>query len=249
MCMNTKLKLNIFTFAHFLYLFCYIFEYTFTYGFKFNVDIGLLKQLGLLIMFALFLYDFINKNTSLKTFIYTLLAITLGFIVTCTSKNFDILLLILVILSIKDINIDKFLFRDFIIRGALVAIEFFFFSQKAPIEMWQAEKVTMGFTHANTAGSALMILTFELLYLTRNSKNILPFIFSIILTCFNYYVCKSRASCIAMALIIVCFILLKLKLNILKFKPLKFLANNSILFFIMISFGLIHLYKTGSDVG
>ena len=249
MCMNTKLKLNIFTFAHFLYLFCYIFEYTFTYGFVFNVDIGLLKQLGLLIMFVLFLYDFINKKTSLKTFVYTLLTITLGFIITCTSKNFDILLLILIILSIRDINIDKFIFRDFIIRGTLVAIEFFFFSQKAPIEMWQAEKVTMGFTHANTAGSALMILTFELLYLTRNSKNILPFIFSIILTCFNYYVCKSRASCIAMALIIVCFILLKLKLNILKFKLLKFLANNSILFFIMISFGLIHLYKTGSDVG
>ena len=247
--MNTKLKLNIFTFAHFLYLFCYIFEYTFTYGFEFNVDIGLLKQLGLLIMFALFLYDFINKKTSLKTFVYTLLAITLGFIITFTSKNYDILLLILIILSIRDINIDKFLFRDFVIRGVLVAIEFFFFSQKAPIEMWQAEKVTLGFTHANTAGSALMILTFELLHLTRNSKNILPFFFSIILTGFNYYVCKSRASFMAMTLIIICFILLKLKLNILRFKPLKFLTNNSIFIFVLISFGLIQLYKTGSDAG
>lgn len=247
--MNTKLKLNIFTFAHFLYLFCYIFEYTFTYGFKFNVDIGLLKQLGLLIMFALFLYDFINKKTNIKTFVYTLVAITLGFIVTCTSKNYDLLLLILIILSIRDINIDKFLFRDFIIRGTLVAIEFFFFSQKAPIEMWQAEKVTLGFTHANTAGSALMILTFELLYLTRNSKNILPFIFSIILTCFNFYVCKSRASFLAMILLIICFILIKLKLNILKFKPFKFLTNNSIIIFVFISFVLIQIYKTGSDVG
>lgn len=249
MCMNTKLKLNIFTFAHFLYLFCYIFEYTFTYGFEFNVDIGLLKQLGLLIMFALFLYDFINKKTSMKTFVSTLLAITLGFIITFTSKNYDILLLILIILSIRDINIDKFLFRDFIIRGVLVAIEFFFFSQKAPIEMWQAEKVTLGFTHANTAGSALMILTFELLYLTRNSKNILPFFFSIILTGFNYYVCKSRASFIAMILIIICFILFKLKLNILKFKPFEFLTINSILIFVLISFGLIQLYQTGSDSG
>lgn len=248
--MNSKLKLSLLTTAHALFLFFYIFEYVWTYSQIISFGpLNILRTIGLMIMICLSISDLIYKKFDLKTLIKSAIFIIISIVVSANSKNYDFLILFLYTFTLKDINIDKFIFGDLIIRTVLVALEFFLFSQQGWPSLWQVEKIALGFGHANIAASMLMIIGIEYLYLSRNKCNFLPYLLNIVFIAFNFYVCKSRASLVVSCLAIIVFLFMKLLKGRLNSSLIQFIVRNSFVLFIILSFFLVGLYSKQTPLG
>lgn len=248
--MNSKLKLNLLTIAHALFLFFYIFEYVWTYSQIVSFGpINILRTIGLMILICLSMNDLIYKEFDLRSLIKSVIFFVIAIIVSINSKNYDFLILFLYAFTLKDVNIDKFIYRDLIIRSIFVGLEFFLFSQKGWPSLWEANKIALGFGHANIAASMLMIIGIEYLYLSRNKFNVFPYILNIIFIVFNYYVCKSRASLVVSCFAIIVFLLMKLLKGRLNSKIIQFTIRNSFVLFIILSFILIGLYSRQTPLG
>ncbi len=244
--MTSKTKLNIYSIAQILLIIYHAFDS----AKLISTDIlSTFTSIAKMIFLALLISDFILKPFTKKTLTLSLISILMCIIFTITSRNEEFLLIILAVLAARDINIDKLIFRDLIIRMAVCAVAFSLFCANADTSAWQASRISLGFYHPNTLGGMLMIIGIEMMYVFRNSKNPVPYLFSILLLVFNWMICKSRTSLGVLTFAILCFILLKLNVNLIKNKVSQFLARNSYVLFVLLSFTLVLIYRSNSALG
>lgn len=240
--MTSKTKLNIYSIAQLLLLLWHTFD---SCGY---INADLLKvftNFGKIIFLALIVSDFILKPFTKKKLFLSLAVVLSGIIFTISSGNEEFLLIILAVLAARDLNVDKVIARDLIIRTAVLSSLMIAFTVNATPDAWQVERISLGLYHPNTLGGMLMVIGIEMMYLFRNTKNPLPYLLCVLLLYFNWNVCKSRTSFGVLCFAIICFLLLKLNFNLLKNKVSKFVVRNSYLLFAILSFALVFLYKNG----
>ncbi len=247
--MNSKTKLTLFTIAQALITSFYMFESVWQYSSYITWGpLNTFRTIGFFILLGLIITDFVYKPISKKTLIKISLTFLIITIVSVTSKKYYLLFALLAILAIRDLNIDKVITRDAIVRCGLLALEIIMFILKAGDSHWQVSRLTMGFDHANTFGCELMIVGIEFLYLTRKSKNPLSLIVCLFFVVANYVIARSRSSMIILSLAIIFFLIFKFKISILKNKPIQIFIRNSFLILTLVSFGLFFLYRLGNPL-
>ncbi len=245
--MNSKIKLILFTIAQALISSFYIFENIWQYSNYITWGpLNTFRNLGFYILIALIITDFIYKPISKKNFIKITIISTLIMIISVTSKSYYLLFMLIPILAVRDLDIDKVILGDFIVKGLLFAFELLMFVLKAGESQWTLDRMLLGFDHPNTFGCMLMLMGIELLYLTRKSKNPLPILVSILFVVANQLTAKSRSSIIVLTLATFCFLIAKFKLNIFKSKFIQFITRNSFIILMAVSFGLIFLFRNGN---
>lgn len=238
--MSKVTKLNIFGFAQLLLVIFHLFECS---TFIPEDLLSFFINIGKLLLLALIVFDFITKPINKKTLMISIFAILISILTTMVSRNDEILLITLIALAARDIDIDKLIIRDFIFRGLALIVLIICFINNATPEVWQAERISLGLYHPNVLGGVLMVLGIELLYITRNSKNLVSFVFGFALLYFNWSVCKSRTSLGVLAFAIICFVLLKLDINLIKNKVSQFITRNSYILFVALSFVLVYFFS------
>lgn len=244
--MNSKIKLNILTFVDILLVFSLVFA-----PWVWGTNLYHLEFIARFICLSLIIYEFIYTKTSLKyilIFIFTFIITLISTRYSESTKLFDLLLLIF---AFRGVNNEKFIARDFIIRSIITVLEIFLYfkSNSYTIEPFIGERIryTLGFGHANTLGFALMIISIELMYLTRKKRSYIGFLFACLIIYLNYSFISSRTSLVVLAISLFCFILMKLKLNLLKFRPINFIFENTFLILLILSFLLVYLYHNGNE--
>lgn len=247
--MSQKVKLNIFGIIQLLLMLNLV-------GGSANIlsstVLSIFYDIAVIMLAVLTVLDLIYKPMNKKTLILVSLLLILSIALSSISQRSDVFLMILLALAFRDVNFDEFLARDLIIRlliTAWIVIKFFKTSQ-VNADYLINERQDFGFGHPNSLGMMLTMIGIELMTITRKSKvHFLSYIVSIGLLAVNFYLCKSRTSLLILAAAIICFFLLAIKANLLKFRFFQFLSRNLFIILTILCFGLVYTYKSGSNLG
>lgn len=245
--MNSKIKLILFTIAQALISSFYMFENVWQYSNYITWGpLNTFRNLGFYILVALVITDFIYKPISKKNLIKISIISILILVISAVSKDYKLLFILIPVLAARDLDINKVILWDFVIKGSLLAFELLMFILKAGDSHWIVDRMSLGFDHPNAFGCMLMLAGIELLYLTRKSKNPIPIFVCIFFVIANQLTAKSRSSMIVLSLATLCFLIAKFKLNIFKSKFIQFITRNLFIILLAVSFGLIFLYRGGN---
>ena len=244
--MSNKTKTNIFSIAQLLIIIVQVFESSKL------ISTAWLDVMGFIstsILLGLAIENCITKSYTKRQLIVSSLVLVLTTVLAFTSNRPTIVMIGLVIFAARDINIDKLIFRDFIFRCIACSVLFSLIAYNAQPDYWQLERIPFGFGHPNTMGGMLMVIGIEVLYINKNNKDLLPFIFVILLMVFNLLTCKSRTSFGILGISLVFFGLMKLNINLIKNKIGSFFIKNSFIIFTVFSIILVYLYSSGTSYG
>lgn len=214
--------------------------------------LSIFYDIGIVMLAVLIVLDLIYKPLSRKSVVFIGILILLSTVLATTSKRFDIFLMALLAIAFRNIDFDEFVTRDLLIRIFITIwmLIKYFNSVEFDIDSIFAARQDFGFGHPNSFGMMLTMVSLELMLVTRKNKiRFISYIVSITLLVANYYTCKSRTSLIILAAGITCFVLMDLKVNLLKLKFFQFLSRNLFLILLAISFSLVFAYEGGTGLG
>lgn len=248
--MKIKLKnLNngIFYIAYFFFL---------LYAFFGTIDIfrAQLKTLTniSILMIALSFFLQLKKYNAKEIFILLLL-LTISVIYILKTDNFLLLKLILIIIVSKDIEFDKRVSFDMILRIAFLIVMVFLYN------FGIAEDVTalfngkirhsLGFSNPNVLGMHIYILCIDLLYLKRNALKFSSILFCILLFSLSNYYSRSRTVFIVLIFVIIMFLIYKYKEKFFEIRIIKSLIINSPIILSIIVLITYNLYINNYFIG
>lgn len=246
--MNSKFKLNLLTLTDILILFTCIFD---AYS-KLPVDtLSSISTIASILCISIISYDLICNPFNIKEYIISLILLITTLISTYIGGSVKLLQMTILILAFKDINIEKYIARDVIIRIVLtLALIYLTYKNNSytfvPFEETRI-RYALGFGHPNTLGIMLAIIGIEFLYLFRNKRSYISYIVCAVIIIFNYRVSDSRTSIIVSLFGLLCFILMRFKINIFKNKVIQIIVEN--LFVILLVFSVIVCYMYGNGSG
>lgn len=250
--MNSKLKLNLLTIADILLVaICTLDAYEFLPNEYFLTNIS---KLLCIIYVSIIVYDLIYTSFNIKNYIFSFLLVTITLISTIYGERLKLLIITLLVLSFKNINYEKFIARDTIIRTleTIIVILLYIYNNDFvihPAASGERLRYALGLGHPNILGFTLTTISMELMYLSRkNWSCLLAYGFSAFTIWFNIYYISSRTALIVQVFATLCFIVLKIFPKILKFKPFQFLIENSYLLLTILSFIAIYLFAQGNDI-
>lgn len=245
--MNSKLKLNLLTIADACILFTCIFN---VYSALPSDLLGNLTYLACNIYLFIIVYELIHKPFSFKNTILPILLVLVSFISAICGDDTKLFQLTLMVLAFTSVNFDKFIARDVIIRTILLLSRIFLYFKATSfsISPMEGERIRyeFGLGHPNTLGFMLTLIGIEYLYLFRNKRSYFAYMICILISFFNYKFISSRTSLIILVFALFCFILMRLKINIMKYGFFKLLIENSYFIFTFIIFALAYLYGDGN---
>lgn len=244
--MSNKTKTNIFSIAQLLIIIVQVFESSSLMSTEWLDVIGFISTCLLL---GLAITNCITKTYTKRQLISSSIVLVLTTILAFTANRSNAIMIGLIIFAVRDINIDKLIYRDLIFRCVTCSILFSLVVYNAQPEYWAMERIPFGFGHPNTMGGMLMVIGIEMLYVNKNNKNILPFIFAILLMIFNLLTCNSRTSFGVLGISLIFFGMMKLKINLIKNKVGSFFAENSYIIFTVVSIILVLIWNTQSPLG
>ena len=244
--MSNKTKTNIFSIAQLFVIIVQVFESSKLISTAWLDVMGFISTSLLL---GLAIENCITKTYTKRQLIVSSFILVLTTVLAFTSNRPAIVMIGLVVFAARDINIDKLIFRDFIFRCIACSVLFSLIAYNAQPDYWQIERIPFGFGHPNTMGGMLMMIGIEALYINKNNKNVLPFIFVTLLMAFNLLTCKSRTSFGILGISLVFFGLMKFYINLIKNKVGSFFIKNSFIIFTVISIILVYLYSSNTSYG
>lgn len=244
--MSNKTKTNIFSIAQLLIIIVQVFESSSLMSTEWLDVIGFISTCLLL---GLAITNCITKTYTKRQLISSSIVLVLTTILAFTANRSNAIMIGLIIFAARDINIDKLIYRDLIFRCVTCSVLFSLVVYNAQPEYWAMERIPFGFGHPNTMGGMLMVIGIEMLYVNKNNKNILPFIFVILLMIFNLLTCNSRTSFGVLGISLIFFGMMKLKINLIKNKAGSFFAENSYIIFTVVSIILVLIWNTQSPLG
>lgn len=247
--MSSKTRLTIFTLTDILLVFICAFD-----SYTFNDKVGLFSaatRVLCIVYTTIIVYDLIHKPFKLKSHIFPIILIITVLISACYGKGLKLLTLTLAIVSFKGINLDKYIARDAIIRTieTLIVMGLYIYHNNFavyPVDSGARLRYELGLGHPNILGIMLAIIAIEYMYLFRNKHSWIAYLYTLFMIYFNIEYISSRTALIVLVFALVCFLILKIFPNILKFKVFQFLIENSFVIFTLLTFLAIYLYGQGN---
>lgn len=247
--MDSKFKLTLLSIADALVLFTCMFN---TYSEAVSNALGSITYCACGIYLLIIVYNLINKPFNIKDKIFPIALILISFISSFYAGDTKFFQLTLMILAFQDVNFEKFIARDTILRTTIFIIRIFlyFYNNSFVIEPFEGERIRyeFGFGHANTIGFMLSMIGIEYLYLFRNKRSYLSYVLCILISILNYKFISSRTSLAILIFALFCFILTKLKINIMKHGFIKLLIENSYLILTVSLLAIIYMYGKGNSL-
>lgn len=246
--MNKNIKLNLFTIAELFTIFYYVFSNAGAYYINYPTLFG---DIAKIIFLVLIITNLIYEPHKKKSFITTLIFSILIVISSIASSDQELTIILLALLAFKDIDFDKFIKRDLIIRSLLTILAIILYQTGISTSNFDSVgRMAFGMGHPNSFGFMLTMIGIELLYVLKDSKVFfLSYMSAIALLFANNTLCRSRSSMLILIIALICFVLMKLKLNLLKYKPIQFILSNTYLIFTIISVVLVLLYSNSLSIG
>lgn len=189
-----------------------------------------------------------NKNYHTKSLIYSVMLLIIGIITFIYSKDKTILKLIMLLITFKEIDFDKFIKTDCFLKIGLllfVVLAFFLgFTNNILVYREGILRNAFGFSHPNKIGLYLMMISLESYYIMRNKKIIIPFILSIIISSVIFLFIDSRTTLLIIILNIIFICLNKIfKNKILEKKIIEIVVKNLFLILTIITLILAHKFS------
>lgn len=247
--MNSKLKLNLFSIASGLMMIHYFVGDAMIIS---PTLVAATYNVAFIIFITIAVIDFIYKPLNKKSLLFISIFLILSMVLYKISNRNDIYMMLVIGLAFRDIDVNSFLLRDMINK---IIVTIIVIGNVLPEivfdETFFTVRQTLGFGHPNSLGMMVALISIELMYVTRNTKRayIFSYIVATFFVVFDFYVCRSRTSLMVLALALVCFVLLRLKVNIMKFKPIQIIIRNMYLICTGVSALLIYIYNSGTELG
>lgn len=202
--------------------------------------------LDLSIILMLFINVFIitvNTSKNKNDFIKTILIIILGIISWYFAKNPLVLKTGLLIISVKNINFEKIIHADLLIKITIFfLVVFLYFSGYISSSFTSYRdgilRNSWGFSHPNTLGLIIAIIYFEVSYLYFNKKIIKKILLAIPFICFISIVPNSRS---AIYVITIFNLLSIIKVNANQNKINNFIYGKNLIFILFTIISLLSI--------
>ncbi|MCI8347218.1 MAG: hypothetical protein HFJ12_04650 [Bacilli bacterium] len=211
-----------------------------------NHYLGYLEYISIALLFTVFLIQ--SKNYKVKSLLLSLLLVALSLITCYYSKDKNMLKLVILILTFKDINFEDFIKKDltfkFILVLFVILCYFLNFTDNILVYREGILRNSFGFSHPNKLGLYLMMMCMDLFYIKRNKSLVFPNIFSFIICLFIYLFVDSRTNLIVIFLcIVVIFINKFFKNKLIGNKMSEFLSKNLFIFLTILSFVISYKFS------
>ena len=213
-----------------------------------------LKYLTFISM-ALIIIEFLVqlKKYKYKEIIKLFILLILSLIFVYKTNNYLILKLVLIIISVKNVDLDAQIKYDIKLRVIFLGIMLILLNVGIATDVTAlfGEKIrhSMGFTNPNVLGHHILILCMELLFIYRNSKKITTNIICILIMGISYYYSGSRTAVLLFILLIFCFFILRKNKDICEKKYIKSIIKYSPIWTTVLVFFVFYLYKSGNQLG
>ena len=243
-------KGKILPFLFYLSYFLMMMGYTFTQVEIINNYLKYIEYLSVVILFIVFLMQ--SKNYTYKQLIVILCILVLSIVNFVVSSEKNLLKLVLLVLTFKDLKFDDFIKKDYYLKITLVlSIVFLYFMGFTEANQYYRDGVlrgTFGFKHPNILGLYLMMICLDYYYINRNKSFARPLIVSVIIAIIIFKYIDSRTTSILLICTSITIIINKLFNNhVVKNWITKFIVKNLYLILIILSVILTELYSSNTD--
>lgn len=211
-----------------------------------------IKYLGLGIMFLYMLYA--NRRSSWKIWLLLISAYLVTLIIVHVSGTRLFLEILVFITAFKDIDFNKFIKRDFLLRlgivlvvvglGAIGVLDSTIRSREDGILRY-----ALGFNHPNLLGLQVIFLSLEFVYLNRNRKNLWSIVVVFAALLFNYKITNSRTAMIV-SIMLLPFLLIPKRMytKIFSNKFVGLIMKASFVIFLVLALALCFWYTKDNTI-
>ena len=209
------------------------------------------KYLGILLLFVTFLYSFVVSSVKIK--IITLLINALGFISYIVSKDIHFFIFCLFITSMKDIKFESIMRYDLCLKVIILMLlmSFYYLDMVRDVSLIRngLERVSFGFSHPNTFAIVFAVVVLEIFYVFRKKRDKFHFLILGATIFFLNYFSGSRGSVILLFTFLLFTLLSYIKFLrwVLNTKVFRFLTENALTIFAIISIALIVQYRASNE--
>ncbi len=209
------------------------------------------KYLGILLLFVTFLYSFVVSSVKIK--IITLLINALGFISYIVSKDIHFFIFCLCITSMKDIKFESIMRYDLCLKVIILMLLmcFYYLNMTRDVSLIRngLERVSFGFSHPNTFAIVFAVVVLEIFYVFRKKRDKFHFLILGATIFFLNYFSGSRGSVILLFTFLLFTLLSYIKFLrwVLNTKVFRFLTENALTIFAIISIALIIQYRASNE--
>ncbi len=247
---NLNLKFNPIKFLFCFSYFLIVLSTMYSRVYYINRYVSIFENIALVILFFICIIQ--SKSYKLKTVIIMLLLIPIVALSSKRSTNNINLKLLLVIFASKNIDFDKMIKFDFILKIfmllILIILHYLGFTNDVIIYRLDGTiRNSMGLVHPNLLGTYIMILCLEFIYLKNKKLKLTHYLILFLLVFVINYFCDSRTSSfIIIFLLIFTFYYDKINKNIFDSKLFRTIICNSFLILLFISYFSSVLYHDGN---
>lgn len=219
----------------------------------FNDFLKVFKLISLLLFFVTFLIN--SKMYSKKSLLIIVLLLILSLIVSYYSGNITMPILLLIVISFKDKDKEKFIANDIKIKIILIiAVLFFYFIGLTDNLAFYRNGIirnSYGFPHPNLLMITLVMLFVEFLYLHRSHFKYKYLFLCIPIVLINTLNIDSRTCIYFMLIIVILYIVNKNKIinKLFLSPPSRLFIRNLFLISFIITSVSYYLYITNSQIG
>lgn len=213
---------------------------------------NLVKYAGLALMFIYMLYA--NRRAGWKTWLILVLLYAVAMIVSRVSGTRLMLEILVFITAFKDINFNKFLKYDFLLRLGivLVVIGLYLVGILDDVGRYREGgtiRYGLGFLHPNMLGLQIVFLALEYVYLNRKGKNLWSLLVVLAALVFEYKIPNCRTAVITLA-VLMPFLLMTKKLRRVIFgnKFVGYFLKSSFVIFLILAFSLAFWYTSDNSI-
>lgn len=215
-----------------------------------NKFINTIENIGLLILILnIFIQDIKYPKKSMLLIIILTIPVLISSLI-CNERV--ILKLILLIISSKQLDFNRFIKYDLIIRIIFLFLVLFLYKINLTtiIEIYRSDgtfRNSMGFIHPNTFGTIVFVICCEVTYLCKNRKNIIYYATMLLLSIMIEKVADSRTSQIGIILLMIFNFIDDFMPTNLKFKMYKIIKYVPLIL-ITLSFIISFAYANGNKL-
>lgn len=194
------------------------------------------------------------KSYSLRSLVGFSILLLCSFISYIKLKDFTVLKLLILLLSLKDIPFEKFIKKEFKIRSVLfvLVVILSFLGLNLGKQFYirgNIKRYALGFMHPNAAGFYLFLLAIEYIFINRKEMKGIKYFFPIFLAGIIQMVTNSRTSFLALLFVIVGTIYINKSNNkLFRTKIFQIICSNLFIILSLLIFGVLELYNTGNDL-
>lgn len=209
----------------------------------------LLPQLVKVIFIWIISVDVIFEPFNIKTLLIVAISFIAFTISRYASYQPQLILLFLSTLSFKDIELNKFVLIDLVMRVLITIASIISIQTGMTVDATYASARRMAFTfgHPNQFGAMIMLIGMELLYILKGKKQIIAYIINMGLMVFMTFTCISRTSILCLGLYSLLFVAYRFNKKVFSNKASQFLIRNFYLICLLVSYVGYFAYKGQSD--